>query len=381
MAKILENENESPEIDLNNLTVKLAGLGLDEEIEDVIPGKKLKKEEKSSESETFDETEDGETVDAEVTTSENLDELDGEDDSDQSDDIQAFYEKRASERNLSVEKVEEIAKEMEKLEEDPDAKKSKRPSSVKTTKEKKKVKLDAFVICSVCLAVLALAAGVFYLMRSLHKEADLGMTLSELNIKYEETPIYRNNLEKIGYTLYMEPILANPGYRDYYSENALPTGVEGEKDPTAITTLIEKNEYYYFDFTSSCKINGQQLDIFPPVHVTGQECKEKKMGSGNLKRIRFVMQYTDDGWSICGTIFSAYLQAFLPGTDSQTCLQKIESALSQSNASTEPAVIIVDGDIAYTVSVNNYQGITSYIMDIIPADDASDYVFYNVILG
>ena len=378
MAKILENENESPEIDLNNLTVRLAGMGLDEEIEDVIPGKKVKKEEKSSDSESIEKVGDDEPAEEEVTTSEDIDEA--EEDSEQSDDIQAFYEKRASERNLSVEKVEELAKEMEKLE-DSDEKKSKRPSATKTTKEKKKVKLDAFVICSVCLAVLALAAGVFYLMRSLRKEANLGMTLSELNIKYEETPIYRNNLEKIGYTLYMEPVVANPGYRDYVSENSWPTGVEGEKDPTAVTTLIEKNDYYYFDFTSSFKVNGQQFDIYPPIHVTGQECKETKLGSGNLKRIRFVMQYTDDGWSICGTVFSAYLQAFLPGTDSQTCLQKIESALSQSNASTEPAVIIVDGDIAYSVSVNDFQGITSYIMDVIPAEDASDYIFYNVLIG
>ena len=40
MAKFLENDNESPEVDLKNLTVKLAGMGLDEEIEEVIPGKK-----------------------------------------------------------------------------------------------------------------------------------------------------------------------------------------------------------------------------------------------------------------------------------------------------------------------------------------------------
>ena len=43
MAKYLENENESPEVDLKNLTVKLAGMGLDEEIDQVIPGKKKKK--------------------------------------------------------------------------------------------------------------------------------------------------------------------------------------------------------------------------------------------------------------------------------------------------------------------------------------------------
>ena len=48
MAKFLENDNESPEVDLKNLTVKLAGMGLDEEIEEVIPGKNDTKDYKTS---------------------------------------------------------------------------------------------------------------------------------------------------------------------------------------------------------------------------------------------------------------------------------------------------------------------------------------------
>lgn len=383
MAKILKNENESPEVDLNKLTVKLAGMGLDDEIEDMIPGKKVKTEEQASDAVSAEDAQEDNSEEEveEIEASDDSEEVEDAEIDEESDDVQAFYEKRAAERNLSVEKVEELAKEMDKLEEDPDAKKSKRPSSAKTTKEKKKVKLDAFVICSVCLAVIALAAGVLYLMKSLRKDPNLGMTLSELNIKYEETPIYRNNLEKIGFTLYLEPVLGNPGYRDYVSESAFPTGVEGEKDPTAVTTFVDKNEYYYFDFSSHCKVSGQAFDFLPPMYVTGQECKEQKLGQGDLKRIRFVMQYSDDSWSICSTMFSAYLQAFLPGTDSQTCLQKIESALSQSNASAEPAVIIKEGDIAYSVSLNDFQGISSFVMDIIPAEEASDYTFFNVILG
>ena len=43
MAKFLENDNESPEVDLKNLTVKLAGMGLDEEIEEVIREKTIRK--------------------------------------------------------------------------------------------------------------------------------------------------------------------------------------------------------------------------------------------------------------------------------------------------------------------------------------------------
>ena len=77
MAKILKNDNESPEVDLKNLTVKLSGMGLDEEIEDMIPGKKKKgkknaDEEKAEEKDTSEEKEasDEETSDEPETETE-----------------------------------------------------------------------------------------------------------------------------------------------------------------------------------------------------------------------------------------------------------------------------------------------------------------------
>lgn len=380
MAKILENENESPEVDLKNLTVKLAGMGLDEEIEDVIPGKKSKKKPNSDKSaeETVDKTEQETSVDVsesdKITGEEEtiIQENALDEDADESDDVKAFYDKRASERDLSIEKVEELVKEMENDDEDPDVKKDKKPSMKKVKKEKKKAKFDAFAICAISLCVLALAGGIFYLYMSLRKEADLGMSMNQFSVSYKQTPIYLNNIEKLGYSIQA------PTYRDYSTEDAsMPTGVEGESDPTAVTTPI-LNDYKYFDTSAYCVVDGQLISFFPSMYVTGQESKE----TGNLKRIRFVSVYSvEDDWSLCKTLFSAFLQAFLPETDSNSCLEKIENAYLQSNTSAEPAVVIEDGDIAYAVSVNMFQGTKCFVMDVMPVEDASGYEYYNVIFG
>lgn len=372
MAKILKNENESPEVDLNNLTVKLAGMGLDEEIEDMIPGKKAKKSKKSQEDDSVDEqsgddSEEKELEELEAEGAEDEEEAPEE----ESEDVKAFYDKRAAERDMDLEKVEQIANEMDALddESDSESKKEKKTTVAKIKKERKKAKVDAFGIIAISLAIVALLAGGFYLYLSTRKEADLGLSHKEFVSQYYKSAIYTNNISKMGYTLTTVDTI----YRD--QENLIKsTRAEGE--PAAITT-VDSSAYKYFDYASYCQVNNQTIDFFPSVYVTGRECKE----SGNMKAIRFVMMTDNGDWEFCKVLFSAYLQAFLPNCVSDECLQKVENAIAQSNMSSERAILIKDGDIAYSVSINDFMHRNCYVMDVIPADDASEYVYYDSILG
>ena len=75
-----------------------------------------------------------------------------------------------------------------------------------------------------------------------------------------------------------------------------------------------------------------------------------------------------------------FLQAFT-GYDSQTCVDKLKDAFSQSTASADPAVAVVDGKIAYALSQNTIDGVLCYVLDIVPAKEASKYVYVNSIFG
>ncbi|MBO4748385.1 MAG: hypothetical protein J5607_10090, partial [Clostridiales bacterium] len=75
--------------------------------------------------------------------------------------------------------------------------------------------------------------------------------------------------------------------------------------------------------------------------------------------------------------FAAFLQSFYVGTDSQVCLEKVKNAYSQSVQSTEIGVPVKDGDLAYVVTHANIDGVPCYVLDIMPAKDADDYIFVN----
>ena len=400
MAKILKNDNESPEVDLKNLTVKLSGMGLDEEIEDMIPGKKKKKkdaeekveeeedtskEEKSSEdeessdepeTETEEEPEENEeeSSDSEADEAEKSGDVEDAEDGEAEktdDEVEAFYEKRAAERDLTLEKVEAIASEM-------DSDDSSEPRVVKNikkaaVKEKKKAKMDAFGICAIALAVLVLLGGAFYIYLSVKKEPDLGMTEKDFRVKYSQTPIFRSIMD-FGFAL------SEPTYRKTDAAASESTSQSASDTTAATETSAAETSATGYVATSEAESKYKYFDsyihsYFFTVYVNGSESKD----TGNLKMLRFIIP-TEDEEGIRGTAtatFAAFLQVFFPELNSDAAVQKISDAYNQSKASASPAVIIKEGDIAYSVSYNEIDGVPCIVMDVIPAKDASKYVFYT----
>lgn len=400
MAKILKNDNESPEVDLKNLTVKLSGMGLDEEIEDMIPGKKKKgkknaDEEKAEEGETSEEkdtseekessdeeTSDEPETETEEETEEKEDEPsdseeteeaeEGEDGEEKTDDeVEAFYEKRAAERDLTLEKVEAIASEMDS--DDSSEKKVVKNIKKAAVKEKKKAKLDAFGICAIALAVLVLLGGAFYIYLSMKKEPDLGMTEKDFRVKYSQTPIFRSIMD-FGFAL------SEPTYRKTDAAASESTSQSASESTAATETSAAETSATGYVATSEAESKYKYFDsyihsYFFTVYVNGSESKD----TGNLKMLRFIIP-TEDEEGVRGTAtatFAAFLQVFFPELNSDAAVQKITDAYNQSKASASPAVIIKEGDIAYSVSYNEIDGVPCIVMDVIPAKDASKYVFYT----
>ena len=380
MAKFLENDNESPEVDLKNLTVKLAGMGLDEEIEDVIPGKKEKKSSKSSKKEeakdedtesekTSDEVEETADESAEETAEEVVE--DAAEDLSDSEEVNDYYEKRAAERDLTLEKVEELAEEMESSAEKKQkvsaldtiiAKSEKKSSEEKAPKEKKKGKIDGVAIVGIVLAIAALLGGAFWLYRSAHEEPNLGITMNMFSSQYRNTPIYRS-IFSMGFDI------PEASYRD---EEKIPAATDASADPAAVTTSID-DKYLYFDMVMSGRV---QEGIQSPVFITGREIKSNKL----IKNMRFYSPLRNaDDMEVFYVVYSGFLQTFYTDVDSATCLEKVKNAYNQSVASTDTAVIVKDGDFAYAVTKAEIEGETCFVMDVIAAKDAGKYVFNNKI--
>ncbi|MBO4688912.1 MAG: hypothetical protein J5636_10420 [Clostridiales bacterium] len=374
MAKILKNENESPEVDLKNLTVKLAGMGLDEEIDDMIPGKKEKESEEASD--------EGADTDEETETEEVSEETSSEgEDLDQSEEVVEFYEKRAAERDLTLDKVEALAEEMESSDSDKKqkvgvlntviGKPEKKNEKDEEGTEKKKAHFDAVAICGIVAAILALIGGGIYIFFQVYEEPNLGVSEQEFRLHYYETAIYKSI---IGYGFAM-PI---PQYRDEKPETTSGSDAAGETttqasyaiDPTAITT-VEKSKYRYFEGVMS---NALSLPIF----ITGVECRNNNL----LKQIRFFAPCSgdEDEMRTIKVAYAAFLQAFYVGEDSQVCADKIKNAYDQSVASADAAVMIKDGDIAYAVSYNAIDGVPCLVLDVVPAKEADKFVFNNSVL-
>ncbi|MBO4650957.1 MAG: hypothetical protein J5653_07180 [Clostridiales bacterium] len=379
MAKYLENENESPEVDLKNLTVKLAGMGLDEEIEDVIPGKKEKKSKKDSDKEDSSDKEENKPEEETVEEKESEEETDTEESEseDISEEEKEFFEKRAAERDLTLEKVEALEEEMESSDDkaqklgalDTIVKKTEKP---KIIKEKKKGKLDGIAIAGIIVAILALIGGVFYIYKSVHQEPNLGITERQFRVNYYESPIY-SNICYLGFNI------PEPTYHEdkekaaatNTNEDGTPVTTESTAakavDPTAVTTE-EKSRYRYFE--AMIKNDYEVLPIF----VVGSECRSNNY----LKTMRFfAVADTQDEYDWLNVNFAAFLQSFYVGTDSQVCLDKVKNAYNQSVQSAEIGVPVKDGDLAYVVTHANIDGVPCYVMDIMPAKEADDYVFVN----
>lgn len=391
MAKFLQNDNESPEVDLKNLTVKLAGMGLDEEIDEVIPGKKEKKkkdskqdaeEESASEEKESTEAVEDPSDDEKSEETEEVDDSDDAEDADESDEVSDFYEKRAAERDLTLEKVEELEEKMESSTDDKKqkvsaidtiiAKSEKKTSEDENVKEKKKAKIDGVAIAGIVLAILALLGGAFYLYRSVHQEPNLGMTERNFRTKYYLTPVFESILS-YGFTF------PEPAYRDEVeaaAATASETTVKETADATAIVTEV-KSDYRYCDYVVKNNLG------MAPIMVTVVECKSNNY----MKSIRFCAPLDDDEFiSFYNAPFAGFLQVFFEKEDgtfeeSQVCVDKIKNAYAQSVASTETAVMIKDGNIAYSVTKANVDGVPCYVMDIVPAKEADDFVFYNSYLG
>ncbi len=361
MAKFLENDNESPEVDLKNLTVKLAGMGLDEEIEEVIPGKNDTKDYKTS-----DEDDKSKTDKEESEKEEPEDKEDSKDDSSESEEINEFYEKRAAERDLSLEKVEELAEEMEsskeKKQKDSTSKSEKKQQTEKkNSKKKKQKKLDAVALVGIVLAIAALIGGGIWLYRASNQEPNLKITLNMFFKQYRGSKIY-GSIFQMGFDC------PEPSYRDEEEIAALASSPDNSTEPAA-TTAVKTSKYRYFDFVVSGRVRE---GIQEPVFVSGCECKDNNY----LKNMRFFAPMKDDSdLQVYYVVYSAFLQAFYTDERSEVCLDKVKNAYSQSQASTETAVMVKDGDLAYSVSKAQIDGTQYFVMDIVPSKEADKFVF------
>ena len=344
MAKFEKNKNESPEIDLKNLTVRLAGMGMEKEAEEMADTRKK----------NYSTVEDEETeVDDESSTNEdeisdNEEEIieDIEDESSESeevsDEVEEFYEKRAKERNLTLEKVEELANEMEEAS-DEDAKKVVKLSKVKSEsalpeQKKKKAHIDAVTILGIFIALAVLAGGIYYLMLSLRKSPNLGLTQKEYTNAYHDSVQFKQVLSNYGSTM------VEPKYR-----------TEVEDDVKSRT----------FDLTID---NSLGL----PVYMTGIENKD----TNKLVRLRFAITFSNpEALNSAEIIMVSFLQALYPDRDSTVCFGNITSALDLTNASTKDAVAVKDGKIAYALTLRTLDGKSTLIMDVIPESSADNYSF------
>ncbi len=352
MAKFVQNENESPEVDLKNLTVRLSGMGMDKEIKDVIPGKKSKnykvasEEEEPKEDTAEDETDEliedyGAEDASDELIEENASDTDEFDEA-ESEEVESFFEKRAAERNLTLEKVEELENEMSSSEPSQVKKLTKIKAEEKVTKEKKKVKFDAVTVAGILIALAALCAGVFYIINSMNTVSSLGLTEKDYREKYLNTQYYKSILSH-GFAL------LPPTYRDESSTNV--------------------SEGQYFD----AMIDN---DLKIPLYVTGIEVKGGKL----LKTLRFYA-LVDSEEQINATlqIMGSYLVPLDEKLESQKAYEKICNAYSMSISSTERAVIYKDKGYAFSVSYNNINGYGMLVLDIIPESEADSYVFQDVI--
>ena len=364
MAKFLENDNESPEVDLKNLTVKLAGMGLDEEIEDVIPGKNDTKDYKTADDadESKDESEKNE--DAEELTENDA----SEEESAESEEVNEFYEKRAAERDLTLEKVEELAEEMESSDAKKQkvstldtiiAKSEKKQTEKKDTNKKKQKKLDGLALVGIILAIAALVGGGIWLYRSSNQEPNLNITLNMFFKQYRSSKIY-GSIFQMGFDC------PEPSYR---TEEEMTVVSSSDAAEPAATTAIKTSKYRYFD----CVVSGRVREgIQEPVFVSGSECKDNNY----LKNIRFFAPMKDDSdLQVYYVVYSAFLQAFYTDERSEVCLDKVKNAYSQSLASTETAVMVKDGDLAYSVTKAQIDGTQYFVMDIVPSKEADKFVF------
>ncbi|MBO4495797.1 MAG: hypothetical protein J5752_08075 [Clostridiales bacterium] len=344
MAKFVKNENESPEVDLKNLTVRLSGMGMDKEIEDVIPGKKSKNYEVNEDDEADENESDDEIEESSDDLIEEESDSDEEFDETQSEEVETFFEKRAAERNLTLENVEKLANEMDS----PEKTKAQKPAKQKAEKtesgEKKKAKFDAVTLAGILFAILALGAGIFYIVNSLQdKGSSLGITEKDYREKYMKSPYYTASLASYGFAL------NSPTYRDSASTN------------------VSEGQYY------DAKIENK---LFENLYVTGIEVKGGKL----LKMLRFYA-IVDSEAQVNGMlqILGSYLMPLDSKLESSKAFEKIGNAYLMSLSSTERAVIVKEDNYAFSVSLNTINGYDMVVLDIIPLSEADTYVFQDVI--
>lgn len=340
MAKFEKNKNEAPEVDLKNLTVKLAGMGMDKEVEEMASTRKTRNYTTVDDEETSDSEESLEEKIAD-NADEIIEAIDGAED-EVSEEVEEFYEKRAQERNLTLEKVEELASEMESSTEEKAQKivklsKSKVEASQPTV-EKKRVRIDAVTLVGILIALVVLGGGVFYLVHSLSGSSDLGMTQAEYSNRYHDTEAFKSVLAPYGFTMV---------------------------EPTYRTSVEEDAKAKVFDLTVNNSLNT-------PVSVVGFENKS----SQNLIRIRFSITFDKaEALGNAEVFMIAFMQAFYPDRDMTVCYGSITGALEVTQASTKDAVAIKDGDYAYALTLRTLEDKYTLVMDVIPVASADNYNF------
>lgn len=239
-------------------------------------------------------------------------------------------------KRLKAQKDEKLAQKIKK-----EAEKAKEQDA-----NKKPIKLDPIAIGALCLAVVALIGGIIFFVLKLTATPTLEMTMKEFQTKYESTELY-GLLKDYGYTF---PTIQ-------YSAESNETNADGSS--------VQNKKLDFF--TGS--IPNQFNTI---IGVTGSTLKS----NDDIKVMR-ICSICDENFDYqrATVVYGSYIQALYPDMTSEEAINYVSDLYMLSDNSENNAAAKQMGEYAVAVSVNVVYGEPCFVMDIMNADDASDYEF------
>ena len=70
------------------------------------------------------------------------------------------------------------------------------------------------------------------------------------------------------------------------------------------------------------------------------------------------------------------MQSLYSGTDSDTCLKKVQNTfLEYFNSADKTPKMVKDGHLAYSIRIEEIDGQRSFVMDVVPVEEADTFNF------